>query len=510
MASAIRKLSVLDAAFLFAETAECPMHVGSLTILKLPAGYAGDFFEDVKARFAGRVHLAPSLRHKLAPAPFEIDRPSWVEDESFDIDRHVIRAVVPKPGDRATLQRLVGWMHAMPLNRARPLWEVYVFDRLPDGEAAIYSKIHHAFIDGGAGAALTEIMYERSATAAQDPPAPPPAPAVDRHELRDLGPDVIAAYADLLGLRGGTRAHPAVNLPRIGRSDLGSVLVDAMIDQVEWQLRVAGSAADIARALAATLANALEPGVGNMLRQLSAPATPFNVTVSSERSFATVTLPLARVKALAGAAGGKVNDAVLALSAGMLRHYLLERDALPNASLTAAVPISARDPGNADLNTQAFGMIVPLATGIADPAARLAAIIAESQRAKGFAEPLRPLVPLLADIPTFGTPMALELLATFYSRSALADVVPPPFNVVVSNVFFSKKPFFIAGAELIHVYPMSIVVHGQGLNITVQGYRDGLDFGLVAAANVVPHLGRMAARLTVELDELERAVGVPA
>jgi WS/DGAT/MGAT family acyltransferase len=510
MATAIRKLSVIDSAFLFAETAECPMHVGSLTILQKPVGYEADFFEAVKARFASRIHLAPSLRHKLASAPFDIDRPSWIEDESFDIDRHVIRAVVPKPGDRATLQRLVGWMHAMPLNRARPLWEVYIFDDLPGGEAAIYSKIHHAFIDGGAGAALTEIMYERSPVPSNDPPAPAHEPPADNHGLRDLGPAVVAAYADLLGLRNGEPAHPALHLPRTGRSDLGSVLVDAAIDQVEWQLRLAASAPQIAKAISATLSSVLKPGAENILRQLSAPATPFNVTVSSERSFATITLPLGRVKALGARAGGKVNDVVLALSAGLLRRYLLEHGTLPRPSLTAMVPISARDPGNADLNTQAFAMVVPLGTDIADPAARLAAIIAESTRAKSMADPLRPLVPLLADIPTFGTPMALELLATFYSRSNLANVSPPPFNVVVSNVFFSKKPFYIAGAELLHVYPMSIVVHGQGLNITVQGYRDGLDFGLVAGANVIPHLGRLTAALSDELEELDRAVGVPA
>jgi len=509
----VRKLSVIDSAFLFAETTECPMHVGSMTIVKLPEGYQGDFFEDVIKLFSDRLHLAKSLRYKLAQAPFDIDRPSWIEDEDFDITRHVFRASVPAPHDRATLERLCGWLHAKPLNRARPLWEIYAFCDLPNNEAAIYSKMHHALIDGGAGAALTELLYDTSPNPPPRPAPPPTAatPAPRRQDVRDVASSMMAAYAELwrMPLTRGVDLK-AFELPRSGGSDLASVVVDAAIHSVEWPLRLAASMPEILGSLSSALTNALKPDALEALAALQSPSTPLNVSISSERSFAAVSLDMARIKALAAKAGGKVNDVVLALSSGILRRYLMEIDALPNRTLTSFVPISAREAGDAELKNQVFGMVVPLATNLADPKERLESILAQSTRSKKLANPFRPLVPHLAEIPTFGTPMIFQLLATFFGRSNIADVVPPQVNVVVSNIFFSKKPFYIAGAELVHVYPMSIVVHGQALNITVHGYRDQLDFGLMAGANVMPHMDHFGAMLPLELDALEKAYGISA
>ena len=245
MSETIRKLSVVDSAFLFAETAECPMHVGSLTIVKLPDGYDGDFYEDFKARIASRLDLAKSLRWKLASTPFDIDRPSWVEDEQFDLDRHVLRGALPEPHDRVVAERIAGWLHAKTLNRARPLWELYVFDGMPDNEAAIYSKMHHALIDGGAGAALTEILYETSATPQPDASAaPPPRPssAPKRQDVRDVSSSMFAAYAELWRAPFQSSSQLGnLELPRSGGSDLASVLLDAAIHYVEWPLRIAAN-----------------------------------------------------------------------------------------------------------------------------------------------------------------------------------------------------------------------------------------------------------------------------
>src|SRR3982074_945331 len=155
-----RKLSSLDASFLYLETPEMPMHVGSMAIFRLPEDYKGDFFEEFKAMIASRLHIAPILKARLEKAPLDIDHPSWVEDDQFDIDRHIFRGSLPAPYDRATLERLVGWMHAKLLNRARPLWEFYVFEGMKDNEIGLYSKMHHACIDGGAGAALTNMIYD--------------------------------------------------------------------------------------------------------------------------------------------------------------------------------------------------------------------------------------------------------------------------------------------------------------------------------------------------------------
>ena len=162
MSNAPRQLSSVDASFLYLETPEMPMHVGSMAIFRLKDGYQGDFFEDFKAMIASRIHIAPILKSRLAKTPLDIDHPSWVEDDQFDIDRHIFRASLPAPHNRAILERTVGWMHAKLLNRARPLWEFYVFEGMENNEIGLYSKIHHACIDGGAGAALTNMIYDIS------------------------------------------------------------------------------------------------------------------------------------------------------------------------------------------------------------------------------------------------------------------------------------------------------------------------------------------------------------
>jgi WS/DGAT/MGAT family acyltransferase len=258
------------------------------------------------------------------------------------------------------------------------------------------------------------------------------------------------------------------------------------------------------------MTNAFKPDAHKALALLSAPSTPLNAAITAERSFAAVTVSLERVKAVAASAGGKVNDVVLALAGGMLRRYLQRHEALPRRTLTAFVPISARERGDAQLKNQVFGMVVPLATDVDDAKERLGAIVAGAAASKELANPFRALLPHFAEIPTFGAPMLLQLLAVFYGRSRLANSLPPPVNVVVSNVLFSRAAIYIAGARIEHVFPMSIPVHGQGLNVTVHGYVDGLDFGLIAGAGVVPDIDDLAALLPFELDALERAYGLAA
>ncbi|MDB5043867.1 MAG: hypothetical protein JWN27_4593 [Candidatus Eremiobacteraeota bacterium] len=512
MSATIRKLSVVDSAFLFGETPECPMHVGSLTIVKLPDGYAGDFYEDFKRLVGSRLHLAKSLRWKLASTPFDLDRPSWIEDDQFDLNRHIMRGALPAPHDVAMAEQLAGWLHAKTLNRARPLWEIYVFDGMPNNEAAIYSKMHHALIDGGAGAALTEILYESSPT---PQPTPPPAESTDaaagRQDVRDVASSMFAAYAELWRspLKSSSELG-SLELPRSGGTDLASVLMNAAIESVEWPLRMSANLNEIVTTYSAAVTNAFKPESLKQLEALSAPSTPLNVAISSERSFSGVTLDLRRIKAVAAKAGGKVNDVVLALSSAILRRYLIEIGGLPKKTMTAFVPISAREAGNTELKNQVFGMVVPLGSDIDDPKLRIETIIAESAKSKAMANPMRTLMPHFAEMPTFGTPMLLQLLAVFYGRSQLANSMPPPMNVVVSNVFFSRKPFYVAGARIEHVFPMSIPIHGQALNITVHGYVDSLDFGVIAGANVVPNVHHITDMLPEELAKLEAAYGITA
>src|SRR6202790_4010685 len=423
-----RKLSSMDASFLYLETPEMPMHVGSMAIFRLPDDYKGDFFEDFKAMIASRLYLAPILMARLEKAPLDIDHPSWVEDDQFDIDRHIFRGSLPAPHDRATLERIVGWMHAKLLNRARPLWEFYVFEGMKDREIGLYSKMHHACIDGGAGAALTNMIY-------------------------DVTP-----------------------VPRV-------------IEPPTVKSKVGQETRDIA--------------------SMVSPSTILNKSISSERSFAGVSISLSQAKALAKQAGGKLNDVVLAISSGVVRRYLLERGALPAKSMTAAVPISLREEGNTDANNQVFGMICSIATNIEDPKARLEAIIAQSTKSKEMSHPLRALMPQVSNLSMLGAPILVQILALLYSRSNLSDVLPPAANITVSNVPGPRQTLYAAGAELLHIFPVSISTHGLALNITVQSYRDQLDFGFIAGANIIPHVQVLCDMLPEEFATLEAAFAPP-
>jgi WS/DGAT/MGAT family acyltransferase len=512
MAKTIKKLTAVDASFLYLETPEVPMHVGSMAIFQLPEDYKGDFFEGLKAMIGARLHLAPMLTWKLAHTPLDIDRPHWIEDEQFDIDRHIFRGALPAPGDMPTLQRLVGWMHAKLLNRARPLWEIYVFEDLPDNQVAIYSKMHHASIDGGAGAAMAQLLYDATPTPRQTKKSAPPksAKSDQTSDERDFVSSLVASSLQFwsFGQTGG--GLPKIETPRTGKTDLGSVMVDAFLDGLQQSRQFVESLPDILKVVGEVGGKMTAPGGINDLKKIMAPPTPLNGSVSSERSYAAVSLSMPRVKAVAAKAGVKLNDVVLALSSGVLRQHLIGEHALPRKSLTAFVPISTREAGDTSASNQVMGMICVLATEIEDPKARLETIFAESAKAKELSSPLKQLMPLMTDTVALGAPIGIQVLSMFYSRSNLANILPPAVNVAISNVFGPKITLYANGAELLHSYPVSIVTHGIGLNITLQSYRDHLDFGLIAGANILPNVQTLADAFPGELTRLEEAYGLAA
>jgi WS/DGAT/MGAT family acyltransferase len=502
-----KKLSSMDASFLYLETPEMPMHVGSMAIFRVPEDHKGNFFEEFKAMIASRLHIAPILKSRLQKAPLDIDHPSWVEDDQFDIDRHIFRGSLPQPCDRATLERIVGWMHAKLLNRARPLWEFYVFEGMKDNEIGLYSKIHHACIDGGAGAALTNMIYDVTPVPRTvDPPIPTRTP-----EPREVVADFIDSYQQLWR-QPFDASSPAkgIDLPRSGKSDIGSILFDNAMFQIENAVKFVGNLPTMAKSLSDVVGKITEPGSRESLGSMLSPPTILNKAISSERSFAGTSVSLSRAKALAKASGGKLNDVVLALSSGVVRRYLNERGALPNKSMTAAVPISLREEGNTEANNQVFGMICSIATNVEDPRTRLETIIAQSTKSKEMSHPLRALMPQVQNVSMLGAPILVQILALLYSRSSLSDVLPPAANITVSNVPGPRQTLYAAGAELLHIFPVSISTHGLALNITVQSYRDQLDFGFIAGANIIPHVEVLCDMLPDEFDALEAAYAPPA
>src|SRR3954449_11389776 len=503
-----KKLSSMDASFLYLETPEMPMHVGSMAIFRLPEDYKGDFFEEFKAMIGSRLHVAPILKAPLGKAPLDIDHPSWVEDDQFDIDRHIFRGSLPAPYDRATLERIVGWMHAKLLNRARPLWEFYVFEGMKDNEIGLYSKMHHACIDGGAGAALTNMIYD--VTPVPRKIEPPAVRAKVGQEPRDIAANLLDSYQQLWTQPfGASAATKGIDLPRSGKSDLGSILFDNTMFQIESAVKFAGSVPTLLKSGSDVIGKVTDPKSRDSIASMVSPSTILNKSISSERSFAGTSISLSKAKAVAKAAGGKLNDVVLALSSGVVRRYLLERGALPAKSMTAAVPISLREEGNTDANNQVFGMICSIATNVEDPKARLEAIIAQSTKSKEMSHPLRALMPQVSNISMLGTPILVQILALLYSRSSLSDVLPPAANITVSNVPGPRQTLDAAGAELLHTFPVSISTHGLALNITVQSYRDQLDFGFIAGANIIPHVQVLCDMLPEEFEALEAAFAPP-
>jgi diacylglycerol O-acyltransferase / wax synthase len=503
-----RKLSAMDASFLYLETPEMPMHVGSMAIFRLPEDYKGDFFEDFKAMIASRLHIAPILKARLEKAPLDIDHPSWVEDDQFDIDRHIFRASLPAPHDRATLERIVGWMHAKLLNRARPLWEFYVFEGMKDNEIGLYSKMHHACIDGGAGAALTNMIYD--VTPVPRTIEPPTERAKVGQEPRDIAANLLDSYQQLWRQPfDASAAARSIELPRSGKSDLGSILFDNAMFQIENAVKFAGNVPTLLKGVSDVIGKITDPKSRESIAGMMSPPTILNKQISSERSFAGVSIPLSRAKAVAKAAGGKLNDVVLAISSGVVRRYLVERGALPSKSMTAAVPISLREEGNTDANNQVFGMICSIATNVEDPRTRLETIIAQSNKSKEMSHPLRALMPQIQNVSMLGAPIFVQILSLLYSRSSLSDVLPPAANITVSNVPGPRQTLYAAGAELLHIFPVSISTHGLALNITVQSYRDQLDFGFIAGANIIPHVQVLCDMVPEEFSTLEAAFAPP-
>ncbi len=462
----MKRLSLLDALFLYLETPETPMHVGSVTIFK-PEPLKDDLFARFREHTAARLDLLPSYRRRLQPTPLGIDHPVWAMEDKLDLDYHIRHAALPKPGDMQELRTLVARLHAIPLDRARPLWEYTFIEGLEGGAFAIYVKVHHCAMDGIAGGATLGVIYDFAPDA--EITGPP-----QRTVPFDAEPcDVIELTSTALGnfIRQGWRA--VTSLPGAVRA-------------------LTKAAPHFGRA-----ARFLYSYVKNM------PRTPFNSAISSHRVYATASLPLPGVKALARSRGVTINDVVLALCAGGLRRYLAEHAALPEKPLTAGVPASLRPPGNAQLNNQVVFTLSRLPTDVAEPLPRLAAAQAAGQEAKDLFAGMRDLVP--ADISIIGVPLLVTGLARLWGRARASNYLRPFFNTVISNVPGPRQTMYCAGAPATHYFPVSIPYHGCALNITVQSYLDQLDFGLIACSQTVPGAQRIADFIVEDFAAMSKA-----
>jgi diacylglycerol O-acyltransferase len=486
----VRQLTTLDAQFLAVESGRTYAHVGSLCEYDPSTAPGGQLtVQDLCRMVSERLHLLPPFRWKLLNVPLGIDLPYWVEDPDFDLDFHIREAAIPPPGDDHKLADVVARIFARPLDRARPLWELYLIHGLPDGRVALLTKVHHAVVDGVSGNEILTILLDSAPDGGKDLP-----PRPDDHRVGERVPgDVEMLGRGLLGvpfqpLR-ALKALPST-LPALTEIPGANAFpVVPTLSKALSRLRGLAGAPATAAILEITSARA--------------PRTPFNGRISPHRSFAFGSLSLDKVKAIKNQLGITVNDVVVTLCASAVRRWLLDRDELPRSPLIAMVPVSVR----AAAERQAFGnrisaMIVPIPTDVADPRRRLlrAHELLMSAKANHAALPAS----LLTDATSFIPPAVAALAAR--TTVELLGRTRPPLNLVISNVPGPRDPLYCAGARLETMYPVSVVVDGVGLNMTVMSYRDHLDFGIVTDQGQIPDAWPFMAHLRDALDEMETAL----
>ncbi|HEX6461352.1 MAG TPA: wax ester/triacylglycerol synthase family O-acyltransferase [Thermoleophilaceae bacterium] len=464
----MRQLTSLDAQFLAVETPRTYGHVGGLAVYD-PRTAPGGRLEiaDVCKLVSERLHMLPPFRWRLVQVPFGIDHPYWVEDPDFDLDFHIRESAIPPPGDDRSLGEVVSRIFARPLDRSRPLWELYLIHGLKDGRVAMLTKVHHSVVDGVSGAEILSVLLDLEPEGRE---IPPPEPGHDGErvptDLEMLGRGIAGLPRQPLR---ALRAAPStlanlVDVPGVGR-------VPGM--------RTFGRVASRVRAVAGappTDERVLERQTGPV------PRTRFNGPISAHRRYAFGSISLDTVKALKNEMGITVNDVVVTICATAVREWLIEHDELPEEPLVSMIPVSVR----AEHEFGSFGnrvsmMIVPIPTNVADPRARLlqAHEYLRGAKERHQAIPANLLTDATAFIPPAVAAMAARTTLDIMGR------VRPPLNLVISNVPGPRERLYCAGAELQAHFPVSVIADGVGLNITAMSYREHIDFGIVADRNMI-------------------------
>lgn len=457
-------------AFLLAENRNQPMHVAGLQLFETPDGATPEYARELFDSALATEEIAPLFlkrpRHVLGPlGPW-----TWTEDRQFDVEHHVRHNALPRPGRVRELLELVSRLHGTMLSRERPLWECHVIEGLADGRIAMYTKLHHALVDGVSAMRLMQSV---------------------------LSTDPDERGMPLPFAAGASRR------PRRSSESTELSLAEVPVEAVRTALGVAADAAGLPAALVRTLTK----GVRNETSAVSlhAPRTMFNVPITGSRRFAAQDWPLERLLAIKQASGTTLNDVVLAMCSGAIRGYLLDHDALPDASLVSMVPVglNAKQAGTATAEGgNAVGAVmVRLGTDLLDPADRLASIHESMNSGKDALTSMTPLQ--IVAMSAVGMAPAVVLPAL-----RLQGIVRPPFNLIISNVPGPRRHQYLNGARLVGAYPVSIPIQGMALNITCNSYADDMCFGLTGCRRSVPHLQRLLAHLDDELGALEKAVGV--
>jgi diacylglycerol O-acyltransferase len=457
--------------FMIAESRKTPMHVGGMHLYSPPDGAGPEWARDTYERFLEFDKIAPLYLKRPHRSVTTAGTWFWTEDDQFDLEYHVRHSAVPAPGRIRELLELCGRLHGTRLATERPLWEMHFIEGLDDGRVAVYTKLHHALVDGVSAMRLLQ------ATLSDDPDvrdAPPPWAA---REIADRVEKEQAALAERL--------------------------LQVPMGAFRSALAISAEAAGMPGAFVKTLNRGLRNETAPIA--LYSPRTILNQKITGARRFAAQDWPIARLKAIGKATGTTINDVVLAMCSGAMRHYLLELDALPSHSLIAMVPVSLKlsEAGVASSEGgNAVGeVMVKLGTDLTDPAERLKGI---SESIKSGKEALLSMsqLQILAMSGLGVSPLVLMPMLR------MQGLTRPPFNLVISNVPGPKKPLYMNGARLDGMYPLSVPYHGQAMNITCTSYDDQMSFGLVGCRRTAPSLQRLLIHLDDELQALEEAAGM--
>ncbi|UCC13900.1 MAG: wax ester/triacylglycerol synthase family O-acyltransferase [Gammaproteobacteria bacterium] len=451
-------LSFYDYAFLLTETADSPKHVAGVQIFRPPAGYAGDYVSD----------LIETLKERPVGSPFDfklkgslLSKPEWVRDDNFDLDYHLRRSRLPRPGSRHQLMELVGRLHSILLDRQRPLWEIHVIDGLEDGCFALYVKIHHSYCDG---ATLVRLLIETLNTSADDRRIrahwEATHSATFSDEARDPGSTVdrgvglfrrtVETVTDLSGLVG------RMTMQRLG----------------------------------------LQPG--HLPVPFTAPKTRLNSVVTRARRAAVGELPLDELKAISKATDTTLNDVVVTICDIALTRYLRRHHQTPKGPLVAQMPVSLRRDGNAQMGNQLAILPVTLGRAGQDPVRRLKAISRSAAEVKEDAAAMSPDAVSIYTLAMQGAAQAGELLG-------VAESLPPLGNILISNVPGPRVPLYLWGAKMVSAYPLSAIPPGLSMNITVFSYDGKFDIGLIAGYDAVPDIEALPQFVEEAFDALRSA-----
>lgn len=481
----MRQLSSLDAQFLALETPRQSGHVAGVAILDPSTRPTGTLAaDDIQALILERLPLLPPLRWRLREVPLSLDYPYWVDDSDFDLDFHVRELALAPPGSDAQLAEQVARIVARPLDRARPLWELYLISGLASGHLAMLTKIHHAVVDGISGAEIMGLLLDLTPTGRE---LPPPDPRGD--DASPPGQLGMVARA----LRGvpryplrALRSLPAA-IPNLQETQFSALPGAGALGSVTKRVERAITGVD---------------GPVHARERMVAPKTSFNGRVSAHRRFVFGQLSLDEVKEVKNAHGCTVNDVVVSICAGAVRRWLVAHDELPEEPLVAQIPVSVRtDEQAGTYGNRIILMSAPLFTDEADPIRRL---LRTHEALDGMKERHRALpAGLLQDANNFIPPAVFSRAARLTFRLATSRPGRPTWNLVISNVPGPPFPLYCAGARLVANYPVSVITDGMGLNITVMSYCGSLDFGIVVDRDQMPDVDRLMGWIGEALQELE-------